>query len=57
MNPAATNHTVSTRHDLELAQRYVAYRNAVLWPTRKLQRLLLKKQLPKEEEENNPWQS
>jgi hypothetical protein len=40
MNPAATNHTVSTRHDLELAQRYVAYRNAVLWPTRKLQRLL-----------------
>jgi len=40
MNPAATHHTVSTRHDLELAQRYVAYRNAVLWPTRKLQRLL-----------------
>lgn len=40
MKSTAANHTVCTRHDLQLARSYVAYRNAVLWPTRKLQRLL-----------------
>lgn len=37
----ATTHTVTTRHDLRLAQTYVAYRNEVLWPTRTLQRVLM----------------
>lgn len=37
----ATTHTVTTRHDLALAQTYVAYRNEVLWPTRRLQRVLM----------------
>lgn len=40
MKPAATIHTVSTRHDRRLAESYVAFRNAIWWPTRKLQRLL-----------------
>lgn len=40
MKPAATIHTVATRHDRRLAESYVAFRNAIWWPTRKLQRLL-----------------
>ncbi|MFT3877308.1 MAG: hypothetical protein QM708_12925 [Propioniciclava sp.] len=37
----ATTHTVTTPRDLAMAQTYVAYRNEVLWPTRKLQRVLM----------------
>ncbi len=37
----ATTHTVTTTHDLDLARSYVAFRNEVLWPTRKLQRVLI----------------
>lgn len=37
----ATTHTVTTTHDLGLARSYVAFRNEMLWPTRKLQRVLI----------------
>lgn len=36
-----TTHTILTRHDLALDQTYVAYRNEILWPTRRLQRVLM----------------
>lgn len=36
----AATHSVTTTHDLRLSQAYVEFRNEVLWPTRKLQRLL-----------------
>ena len=37
----AITYTVTTRHDLSAARSYVAFRNEVLWPTRKLQRALI----------------
>lgn len=37
----ATTYVVTTTHDLALARAYVAYRNAVLWPTRRLQRAII----------------
>lgn len=40
MKPMATTHTVSTRHDLDLARAWVDFGNEVLRPTRKLQGLL-----------------
>lgn len=36
----AATHSVTTPHDLRLSQAYVEFRNEVLGPTRKLQRLL-----------------
>lgn len=41
MKPTGSDHVVTTQHDLPWARTVIAFRNDVLWPTRKLQRVLI----------------